>query len=532
MNWQQRFFLTRWANRYYEAFFFAFLLLMAFAIPTSRLLMSISQFALAGLWVLNGNFAKKLKLFFTNKIALLLSAVFLLHLIGMTYTNQFAPGLKDLRIKLPLLLLPFFMSSVISYSRKKIFWVLLAFIAGVLYASIFVGVEHFFGGADIKTLLSEHFIKHMRFSLGINLAIFSLLLFVFYEKKKVGARLLLGVFIVWLLLFMFWMGALSAYILALILSLFLLAFFAWTYSGKKRVVVLGVFIVLSSVVVLGINRYCALFFPEKQNVIVQQLDKTTVNGNAYYHLPEGVYEQGKAVYIYICEKELQTEWAKRSPFSYKGKDKKGQELKSTLFRYMTSLNLRKDSLGMTKLSNKDIRQIEEGIANAQYVSLSGFKLRLMQLAFELEQTQDKANPSGYSLAQRIEFWKVARYAIKQKWLIGYGTGGNDAAMQKAYAETKSPLNKQFWFGPHNQFLSIWLSFGVFGFLFFLFALVYPPIVMGLFKNPYYWLFFLTVLLGFMVEDVLETQSGVTYFAFFNTFFLLLDTNRGNKKSRK
>jgi hypothetical protein len=521
MTRQPRFILSRLAQNYYEEFFFFFLLVMAFSVPTSRLVMSMSQIALASLWVLDTRYREKFGLFFQNKVALILSSLFVLHLLGLFYTNDFDAAFKDLRIKLPLLLLPLLFSSVTSFSKQKTRWVLLAFSAGVLYSSLFVSTEQWFLGEDIKTILSDRFIKHMRFSLSINLAIFSLFLLLITEWRNAWQRVLAVLILLWLFVFMLKMGALSAYVIFSLLFVFLLIYVLSQSSGKTFF-----FSAISLFIALSVASYFLLFLVEPSflkgdTIEIIPLDKKTSQGNNYSHKPRSLKENGKHIYQYVCEKELKKQWNQRSEQPFYGTDKKGQELKATLIRYLTSLNLRKDSLGLSQLSTQDILHVENGIANVNYTTKSEFEVRLMQLAFELEQIKNSSSPDGYSLAQRREYWKVSWHMIKKSWLFGSGTGDNRAKMQEGYQETKSKLSPDLWFHPHNQFLSFWLSFGVVGLLLFLFILFYLPLYSAAFKNPFYWFFFLTVLFSFFVEDLLETQSGATYFAFFNAFFLML-----------
>ncbi|MBN2235910.1 MAG: O-antigen ligase family protein [Bacteroidales bacterium] len=517
MSRAYRFFLLRWARDYYESFFYFFLLILAFSIPTSRLLMSMSQLALASLWILDGRYLIKLRQFFQNRIAWILTLLYVLHFVGLFYSDDKTLAMTDLRIKLPLFLLPFFFSSIRNLGQRKAAWVLFAFVTGAVYASAFVSVEHWIGSKSLEVLLSDRFIKHMRFSLFINFAIFIL---IYLGRSNMFNRSVQGaivVVILWLIFFMFQLGALSAYVLFLVFSLY---FILETYRKKSHGMLLFAVLVIAGFLIALVS-ITDFILPEKQAVSIDSLDKKTTQGNDYYHLPNDVFENGKPIYIYVCEKELNREWSKRSSLSFYGKDVLGQELKATLIRYLNSLDLRKDSAGMAELSAKDIKQIENGTANIQYVSKTGFQLRLMQFAFELEQYKNNPNPSGYSLGQRLEYWKVAWNRIQKNLYFGSGTGDNDLQMKKGYIETESKLNPDLWFRPHNQFLSIWLAFGLIGLLVFIGVLILPFTSAKQSIHPLFWYFFISILLSFLVEDTLETQSGATYYAFFTAFFLML-----------
>jgi O-antigen ligase len=72
---------------------------------------------------------------------------------------------------------------------------------------------------------------------------------------------------------------------------------------------------------------------------------------------------------------------------------------------------------------------------------------------------------------------------------------------------------------HNQFLTIFAAFGIFGLLWFLATLILPPLILKV-RRDYYFNFFLVIsILSMLNEDTLETQAGVTFFAFFYVIFL-------------
>ena len=65
----------------------------------------------------------------------------------------------------------------------------------------------------------------------------------------------------------------------------------------------------------------------------------------------------------INDEELDREWNKKSKVYVDGPDKKGNNLRYTLLRYMASKGLRKDSAGIVSLSPQDIANIECGNTN-------------------------------------------------------------------------------------------------------------------------------------------------------------------------
>ncbi|NTV84315.1 MAG: O-antigen ligase family protein, partial [Bacteroidales bacterium] len=129
------------------------------------------------------------------------------------------------------------------------------------------------------------------------------------------------------------------------------------------------------------------------------------------------------------------------------------------------------------------------------------------------------NASGHSVMQRLEFWKTARAIIKANLLTGVGTGDLEKAFQEEYNKSGSLLEKEFRWRSHNQFLAITATFGIIGLAWFLFSLIFPAIRLSKFHDFYFLSFFIIIMLSMLTEDTLETQAGVTVFAFFYSFYV-------------
>ena len=127
----------------YQLYFFG-LILMAVALPLSKWLTGLSLFFIAGAWIVGGNFKEKIKLFFADRIALLWCSVFVMHLLGLLYTNDFHYASNDLRIKLILFILPFVMSSSKPLSTSFFKILMQLFIAAVV-VSTFVSMAVLLG---------------------------------------------------------------------------------------------------------------------------------------------------------------------------------------------------------------------------------------------------------------------------------------------------------------------------------------------------------------------------------------------------
>ena len=188
-------------------------------------------------------------------------------------------------------------------------------------------------------------------------------------------------------------------------------------------------------------------------------------------------------------------------------------------RYMTSKGLRKDGDGVMQLTQADITNIENGIGSINELSERGIEGRIKNTIWELNNYFETGNPSGHSLSMRFEFWKASISIIKDNFLFGVGTGDNQLELNHYYETHNTGLSKQWWLRSHNQFLAIGISLGITGITLFLISLFYPIFSYQKYADYFYFTFFIIALLSFLTEDTLETQAGVTFFAFFNSFFL-------------
>jgi len=110
--------------------------------------------------------------------------------------------------------------------------------------------------------------------------------------------------------------------------------------------------------------------------------------------------------------------------------------------------------------------------------------------------------------------------------LGTGTGDVKAAFEAIYVENEVNLEPQYRLRAHNQYLTFWVSFGVIGFIAFLTLLV-APFAQG--QMTYlYMAFMIIAFLSCLTEDTLETQAGVTFFAFFYGLFSSTGFRHGAK----
>ena len=516
------------------------LLMVAVGLTLSPFLMGMSQFWLVLVWLVDasltplkggqGGFKDKFSRFCNNKAAVLLVAFFLMHLVGLLYTADFQYAMKDLRVKLPILVMPFVLSSMPPLDRKRFDFVMLVYVLSVFVATLFsfsTYLKHDY--EDVREI--SHFISHILFCLNI---VFCMAIIGYYLVKsrrvvepvetpvlKCLNRFLQCFLLLWFVYQIYIFESLSGYVIfaAVVVVSVVYAFLRWKKGRGWRIAVgvsaLAVLLVASVVLKRQIKPLLKV-----ESVDFSTLEQKTALGNDYCH--DTIYnpvEDGKFVGLYYCKKEMQEAWSERSNLPFEGTTTNGENLEATLARYLTSKDLRKDAQGVMALTDEDIRNIEQGVANYNNWKHPGLQARLSSTLFEYNLYRRFNNPNGGSLAQRIEFTRASFHIIGQHPWFGVGTGDVPQAFSQAYDEIQSPLKEEFRFRAHNQYLAIAVAFGLVGLAFFLFVLLFPWLSSRRNHTYLYLVFLCIMLLSMFPEDTLETQAGASLFAFFEAFLL-------------
>ena len=136
--------------------------------------------------------------------------------------------------------------------------------------------------------------------------------------------------------------------------------------------------------------------------------------------------------------------------------------------------------------------------------------------YTFQKVDQKKVPS--STSDRKKIWSTSLKLVKEKWITGYGTGLSKKVLKEQFKKDGYDFFFKKNYNSHSQYLQVFLDQGVFGFLllvFFTFGMLFASLKQ---KDFVYALFLVVMILNFMTESILETQSGVIFFAFFNTIF--------------
>lgn len=496
------------------------LCILATGLPISPFLLSVALITLMVNWLLQANYREKWKLINTRKSVWVISVFYLVYLTGLIYSSDKDWGLHDLRIILPMLVLPLVIGTSQDISIKHLKWILYCFTGSLLIHSIlciylFLQLNHI---SDHSLAETTNFIDSIRLSLMVNMSIFTLLWL--YSNTAEKIKWLYIPLIIWLILFLFLLKSFTGIIIFILVSFILILRSAFISKNRwfKFYIFLGAVLLILIPGIYFINAYEKFISKEKVNP--STIDRITKYGNQYQHdFNDKSIENGHYINLYFCEPELRSEWNKRSKLSYDSFNYLNQYLKYPLIRYLTSKGLRKDKDGVDQLTGKDIKNIEWGMTNYIFENKFSIYPRLYTAFWELYNYHHGANPTGYSISTRIEALRNGVHIIKKNFWIGVGTGDEFKAVEKQYKEDNSRLSEERRIVPHDQWVTFFMTFGLIGFIIIIWALFMPIFIEHKFRD---YLFILIMLIGFLSffdEDTLNTHVGVSFFAFFYSLFL-------------
>ncbi len=503
--------------------------LIAIGLPLSKILMSVGVILLTLEWTFGGDLRARAGTAFKDPAALWLLAFFGIHILGLLHTSDLQEAYDGIRVKLPLLLLPICFGGRRNGAgwRPFIFAFMIAFfLSSFLSTLAWSGLIQLPWEAGKEATL---FISAIRLSLMGCMALFFAVLLILRERMRTWTTLLIGLFGIWTLIYI---GILATGIsMAVILAIGIYFLERWRRSSKKLfplVLMLGFILLPSAYLAWEVQDFYRL--KESPLNRDERLPERTERGTPYeHHLGDKAIENGYYVRRYISRPELKKAWNARSDIPFNGKDEEGNLLQATLIRYMSSKGLKKDAKGMEEMTEADIRRVENGVANIAIHRMDPVRQKVRKVIFEIDRYLKGRNPSGNSITQRFEYWKAGLHIIKKNPFIGVGTGDLNKAFSSAYQEIDTKLDPEYRRRAHQQFMTCWIAWGPLGFLLFLAFLIIPGVRKKAFQNPYYCVFFITLFLSFFTEDTLETQAGVTLFAFWNNLFLFKSFPNGSNE---
>ena len=505
--------------------FYAFLII-APSLFFSRFLISLGFIFIVVNSIVEGNYKAKFAIIKNNKASFYIMLLWLFHLLGLLNTQIIESGIYDIRLKSFLFIILAYGSSVyLSNKHKNIVFYL--YILSALVASLISSFKFYWTNepTSIEDLGGIAFLGgNLYQAILVSFAISLLCYFIIFNKNK-KLNLIYYITTSWFIIYLFLLNSLTGYVLITTIFFYnALYLFVKLDNLKSKIKVILVFLVIISSASIYISLIVKDFY-NIDDVNYSQLAILTANGNIYEQdTINKESENGHFLYLNYCKKELEREWNKRSDIFYTNLDNKNQLISKTITRYLSSKNLTKDSIGISKLNNRDIKLIESGCANYLYAEKYNAKARIYIVLWQLDSYFNNNYANRQTISQRIVYMDAAIELIKNNFWWGVGPGDVSQISKEYLAKHNSGLSKEYSFHVHNQFLVEFLGLGVFGFIAFIFIIFYPYYKNKMWKDYLLTSFFIIFVLSFFSENLFETQLGITFFAY---FYSILVFNRSS-----
>lgn len=490
------------------------LLVLIAGIVLSRFLMNFGMGMLVFRLLFIGSWKEKLENIKSQKAILItLLSFFILHLLGLLWTDNIRFGLDEIVRKIAFLIIPITIlaiSPIPKQSLRYAFWgFLLAIFVGTVWGSIVYFSDPY---VDIRNLIKST--SHIRFSLNLSFAILVLLKVIVVDRKRLKLVFRIGGYILslWFLFYLFLTQAMTGIVILSIFLLFYIPYYSIKNKQRKSTILIFTIYFISILVssLWVYKEYNFYFTPNK--IYESKLVEKTPDDGTYLHMLENKHiENGNYLYLYYCQDEISEHWKKRTglePMPYM----------DAIVRYMNSISPYKDGKRFRELTDNDIENIKNRIGNKAYTEKLSLRPRLYSIFLQINSYQVNGSVKESSELQRLELWKNALSLIQDNFFIGSGTGDIVDDFGAKLCERKSDLSGSS-LKAHNQYLYIFASFGVLGFLLFLIFLIYPPFKLSLFDSYIYFVFFFIVAISMLTEDTLDNLAGIMFFIFINSILL-------------
>lgn len=517
-------------------FFILGLALSLSALPYSTVALSVGLIMVAANWLLDGRWNDKYIRFIERRSLWFFCFVYLSIAVSFFYSANFGYAIKELRLWLPILLMPIFLATSNPLSKNEFKSLLILFCTSVLVATIISFTiylqKYSLGSQNVRAI--SIYISHIRLALMVVISVFILGYFMIHTIyfKNLLLRVLFFIAAVWMIVFLFILQSFTG--IAIFGAIVLILLIIWIASIKDTILKFSLIVGLVVLILLGISSIAHIIddYFTRNYVSFKNLPEQTINGNTYTHdTLIRQYENRNVVWINICYPELKKGWAKVSKLPYNGLDGSGQSVELTIIRYLTSKGLSKDSIGISKLDSIDIKLIENSVASVIYRDhKTGIYPRLYQILWEIDSYITRNAISGSSLVQRFVYLKASWWVIKNNFFFGVGVGDGPDSLKEYYKNSVPDLEQRYWYLAHNQYLTVWIASGVIGLVLFLFGLIYTFVYERKYKYFLCVVSISIILLSMLNEDTFETHIGVSFAAlFYSILFFGYDFQQDEKE---
>lgn len=504
--------------------FFVSLVAFVVVLPLSEALVSVFAGVVLVIAMVEDNFKTKWERVKKRKIILLIPIIFIIYFLSTLITLKQDKSFYDVQKTLFYLVFPLAFSFGKEINARQKRFVFFAFATSVLIA-IFISLIKWKLGYSVSGDFSVHNISpisHIRFSFQLILVFWFILFFLYQNLRTLDAKYKITslVLVLIYLSYLLFQQSLTGLVALGGSGIFFLILLIQRAKAEWQVPMIVILLLLLFVPFVYMKQVIKNFYNIKE-IAPSELKQKTVKGNLYWHdFDNPLVENGNYVYRFVCEEEMRDAWNKVSNYKYDSIGVNGYKNSASLIRYLTSKGLRKDAEGVHSLSEKDIENIEKGMANVIYSKKFSLYPRIYQTVWEYYVFSKTGNSNNQSFSQRIEYARAAIRIIKENWLFGVGTGNWKNAFADAFEANYAQLDESQYASSHNQYLNYMVKFGIIGFLLIMFLLIYPIIQTKRYKDAFFLLFLFFMFLANFADSNLESHMGSSFFFFFYCLFLI------------
>ncbi len=487
--------------------------------PWSTALLSMAQILLAINWIAGGFIKKDRGARWSRALGSAPSLLFLaflgVHVAGLLWTSPegLGWGMDVVRLLLPVLVFGVVLGGSDRLTSGEYRFILLIGAWSVIASTV---VSLVMRGIHVEYRQLSVFISHIRLSLFLCMSIVVLF---YYARGPLWRTIAHVLASIWALIYIDRLGSIQGFVILLVLGLVLLWRWAAALPTRRRWLVRS----LAVLPFLLVISWTAFVLNDRYSRTPETVHRPThsAGGERYAHDPDNDQrENGRLVWSNIAWAEVHRTWQLRSVLPLDTLDGRGHLLYPTLFRYLTSMGLPKDSVGIMALTEVDVQRVEAGITNSLYGERVRLRDRFEEVMFEIDQYVAEGRVSGHSLTMRLEFWRTGIAIAQDNLLLGVGTGDTQIAFDEAYQRMESTLAEEWRHRAHDQYLTWLISFGLLGTAVLLFCLWRPAYLTGAAGNTMFIAWAIIIGIGSLTDDTLETQAGATFFALYYAFFVL------------
>lgn len=146
-----------------------------------------------------------------------------------------------------------------------------------------------------------------------------------------------------------------------------------------------------------------------------------------------------------------------------------------------------------------------------YQFVPSFQAKIDYMRWDLRMQLEGSNET-YSDGERILSYKVAWEIIQEHPVWGVGTGDLKQEVHQRFKEHYPSIKEPKM--PHNQLLSVWAAHGFIGLVIFIIAFFTPLLYRKNYQNLFLLAFHIIIFITFIMENTLETSTGLGIYIFF------------------